>query len=106
MTFGLSGFDPASRQHCPELAGRHHPRSRPRADSGAPDAGVGVVICNCVINLSTVKLAVLAEMFRVLVPAGRIGISDVAAEDHLPAADRATASQPVRVTLRQVAKAG
>ena len=56
-----------------------------------PDAAVDVVISNCVINLSVDKPAVLAEMFRVLVPGGRIGITDVVAEDHLPAADRAAA---------------
>ncbi len=56
---------------------------------------VDVVISNCVINLSVDKPAVLAEMFRVLVPGGRIGISDVVAEDHLTEADRAAAGSYV-----------
>ncbi len=53
------------------------------------DASVDVVISNCVVNLSTDKAAVLAETFRVLTPGGRIGISDVVAEDDVTPAERA-----------------
>jgi arsenite methyltransferase len=64
-------------------------------DLPLPDASVDVVISNCVINLSTDKAAVLAEMFRVLVPGGRIGITDVVAEDRMAPADRAAAGSYV-----------
>jgi arsenite methyltransferase len=52
-------------------------------DVPLPAATVDVVISNCVINLSTDKQRVFSEIHRVLRPGGRIGVTDIVANDDL-----------------------
>jgi arsenite methyltransferase len=54
-----------------------------------PAASVDVVISNCVLNLAADKPAVFAEIARVLRPGGRVGVTDIVAEDRLGADERA-----------------
>jgi arsenite methyltransferase len=69
----------------------------------AADA-VDVVISNCVVNLSTDKPRVLREAFRVLRPGGRVGISDIVAEDRLGPQQRAERGSHVGCIAGALAK--
>jgi SAM-dependent methyltransferase len=58
-------------------------------DIPLPAESVDVVISNCVINLSTEKDRVFAEIARVLRAGGRIGVADIVADDRLTPEERA-----------------
>ncbi|HXY45634.1 MAG TPA: arsenite methyltransferase [Acidimicrobiales bacterium] len=73
-------------------------------DIPLPSASVDVVISNCVINLAVDKSAVFAGMARVLRAGGRIGVSDIVAEDGLRADERAKAAADVGCTAGALEK--
>jgi arsenite methyltransferase len=54
-----------------------------------PADSIDVVISNCVVNLAADKPAVFAEIARVLRRGGRIGITDIVADDSLTSEQRA-----------------
>jgi len=58
------------------------------AACGIADASVDVVVSNCVLNLSSEKARVFAEIMRVLKPGGELYFCDVFADRRIPEALR------------------
>lgn len=75
-------------------------------DIPLPAGRIDVIISNCVINLSADRPRVLAEAFRVLRHGGRLGISDVIADESLDPRQRAEAEQRTGCTTGTLTSAG
>jgi SAM-dependent methyltransferase len=56
------------------------------------DGTVDVILSNCVINLSPDKPQVFQEAYRVLVPGGKLAVSDIVTDGPLPAAIKSSLS--------------
>jgi arsenite methyltransferase len=56
------------------------------------DASIDVIISNCVINLSPDKHQVFREAFRVMMPGGKLAVSDIVTDGPLPDAIKSNLS--------------